>query len=201
MTVPARDDREEIYERAVALYESQNFTDALAILLSLADSEYPPAYYKLAQFEFYHRDRKNALPWLARLEEAAARNDADACFRCFHAYRMGWAQIGIEKDEQIGSDYLRRAAELGHDQAQLMLALEHRSGANGQVKDESLYLHWINKAVEAGNENAVYDLAKFLSDKGRPVPDALMVDLKIVAEDWPNAAKLYDKLTGRTSRN
>ena len=102
--------------------------------------------------------------------------------------------MGCPITDDIGSDYLRRAAELGHTKAQSMLAEEHRSGANGQAKDETLYLYWIDKAVEGGSEDAIYSHAKYLADKGSQVPDVLMADLASIAEQWPNAAKLLEKL-------
>ena len=126
--------------------------------------------------------------------------DAGACFSTFLAYRCGMTMKGIVVNEPIGSRYLLRAAELGHVYAQYTLAQELRSGANGQIKDEAAYLYWIGKAIEAGSEDAVFEHIRFLDKRGRPIPDALMADLDILAKDFPNAAKLRDRLKRRAKR-
>lgn len=99
----------------------------------------------------------------------------------------------------MGSKCLLRAADLGGAYAQYTLAQELRTGANGQVKDELQYLHWITLAIAGGSEDAVYDHAKYLGEKGRSIPDALMADLEVIAQEWPSAAKLRDKLKRRAA--
>ncbi len=188
------DELDAAYDAADRLYDDKKFDDALPILNRLVEVDYPPAYFLMASYEFYHREQADALPWLKKLELAAARDDADACFRCYHAYRMNWAMIGGFETQRIGSDYLRRAAELGHVQAQNMLAEEHRSGANDQEKSESLFLYWVQKAIAGGSEDAVYNYAKWLTDKKRLVPDDLLADLAALAKEYPNAAKLLARI-------
>ena len=187
-------DLDEAFDRAVELDRNKKIEEATAIYRSLARAGYPPAYFKLASLAFYFGEREDALTWLKLLEAAAATGDADACLRCFHAYRMNWALLGSPETQVIGSNYLLRAAELGHTQAQRLLALELRSGANGQVKDEALYLYWITRAIEGGEDSAIYDHVKWLADKKRPIPDGLCAKLAALAERWPNAAKLLARI-------
>ncbi|MFM9943217.1 MAG: hypothetical protein ACKVP7_27430 [Hyphomicrobiaceae bacterium] len=182
------------YEKAAELYYSDKYADALALLEPLATIGYPPAFYIMASYQYNYGDREIAKAWLARLEAAAAKPDAQACFLCHHAFRVGWSGGDFETYERIGSDYLRRAAELGHDHAQFMLAMEHQSGANGQAKDESLFQHWITKAVDAGNEDAIYHYVKYLANKRRPIPPDLIADMEALAKDYPNAAKLLARI-------
>jgi TPR repeat protein len=189
-----------LYDIGESNYNEKRFDEALPILMKLADRHYAPAYFLLASYHFYHAEQKDALPWLKLLEAAAADDDADACLRCYHAYRLNWALIGSPETQDIGSAYLRRAAELGHTVAQRILAHEYRSGANGQVKDQSLYLHWITKAVEGGDDDAVYDHVKWLADRKRPIPGELVAKLTVLAEQWSNAAKLLARISPKSKK-
>jgi TPR repeat protein len=199
MTERTQHDLDEVFDRAVELDRNKKIVEAVALYQSLAQAGYPPAYFKLASLAFYFGDREEALTWIKLLEAAAATGDADACLRCYHAYRLNWALLGSPETQIIGSNYLRRAADLGHSQAQRLLALEFRSGANGQVKDEAHYLYWIDKAIEGGEDSAIYDHVKWLADKKRPIPDDLRLELAALAEKWPNAAKLLARVE-RTHR-
>ena len=193
-TKPTLDDQ---YDRAEKFFREKRFEEATAILRSLAGVGYPPAFYLLGHYEYYHRQQTEALPWLEKLEAAANDGDADACLLCYHAYRRGFALGEFERDGPIGSAYLRRAAEMGNEAAQWLLADEHRSGANGQVKDEQLYLYWVEKAIASGNEDAIYFHAKWLAGKGRAVPESILKALEDVAQDFPKAARLLERLRRR----
>ena len=196
----SREDIEIEFDRAQDLYTKKNHAAALPILQRLADLGYAPAYFKLAQYEFYSGDRQVAQQWLARLEAAGDRGNAHACYLCYLAYRGGWTGQGRVVNNPIGSLYLLRAAELGHTYAQYTLAQELRSGANDQTKSEAGYLHWIEKAITGGSDDAIYDHIKWLDQKGRSIHPSLMADLDVLAQEWPNAAKLRDKLKRRTQR-
>lgn len=187
----------EQFDKAQDLMDAGRTREGLRELMQLVDENFAPAYFELAAHHFYNADRQDVRPWLDKLEAAAAAGDADASLRCFHAYRAGWAQGGFERDGPIGSAYLLRAAELGHGLAQWLLADEHRSGANGQVKDEQFYLYWVEKAIASGNEDAIYFHAKWLAGKGRAVPESLLKALEDVAQDFPKAARLLERLRRR----
>ncbi len=200
MRTPSSEQMDEAFDRAQDFYSERNFAEALAILRPLADVGFSPAFFKLAQYEFYNGDQVDALPWLTKLEAVAASGNARACYHCYLARRGGWTGLGRTVNNPIGSRYVLRAAELGHTHAQYTLAQELRSGANDQTKSEAGYLYWIEKAIEGGSEDAIYDHILWLDKRGRPIHDTLMADLDVIAQEWPNAAKLRDKLKSRAKR-
>lgn len=200
MNDQTRQQLENQYDLAEELYSEEKYEEALTILKPLAEVGFPPAFFKLALYAFYVGNRDETGPWLARLEAAAARGNAHSCYLCYLAYRGGWTGLGRAVNNPIGSRYVLRAAELGHTHAQYTLAQELRSGANDQIKSESGYLYWIEKAIEGGSEDAIYDHIVWLDKHGRPIHETLLADLDVLAEDYPNAAKLREKLKRRAKR-
>lgn len=200
MSAPTTEEKYTELEKAVQLYEAGDREQALIVINRLADSGFPHAYYILARYARYEGRSKEARYWLALLEAAALNDNAQSCFDSFVAYRFGYTgQVSIDNVAK-GSRYLLRAAELGHTYAQYTLAQELRSGANDQTKSESGYLYWIEKAITGGSDDAIYDHIKWLDQKGRDIHPSLMADLDVLAQEWPNAAKLRDKLKRRTPR-
>ena len=185
---------DQAYARARDRYNNGHQENALSIWRQLGESGYEAGYYKLAQHAFLIGNRVDLDFHMRRLEALAARGDPGACFSCFMGYRAGWNGRGFSVDGPIGTNFLRRAAELGSPYAQYTLAQELRSGANGQTKDEAGYLYWIEKAIESGSEEAVYAHITYLDTKGQPIPADLLANLDILAADYPNARKLRDKL-------
>lgn len=182
------------FDDAVANYKQGNVDDALTVFRRLADLHYVDAYTELASHEYSRGNDEGVRPWLAKMEAVAAEGDAVMCFDCYLAYRFGWRQVEFLSRNKIANDYLRRAAELGVPFAQYTLAKEHLSGSNDLIQDERLYLHWIAKAIENRNDDAIYDHVEYLFERGQPVPDDLLAHLSALAREWPNAAKLLAKV-------
>lgn len=194
MNVRSGDRAEAEYQRAKQFENEGQIEEALAIYRKLANAGHASGYFGLGSYARLVSDMEQLAINLTRLEALCAEGNIHACFYCYLGYRSGWGQLGYQQDNTMGSKYLLRAAELGDTYSQYALALEHFGGSNGQVKDESLYIHWIEKAIEGGSEDAVYEHVKFLLDKRRPVPAALISDLEILAKEWPTAAKLLTRV-------
>lgn len=93
---------------------------------------------------------------LKQLQDAVQAKDPKAMLELVPIYRYG--QYGVVKDIEKSIDLLRRAAELGSHEAQYKYARE--LGALPLVDPRQRTARaWLNRAVEAGHEDATYMLA------------------------------------------
>lgn len=87
-------------------------------------------------------------------EETNADNDAAAIFaRALACY----AGSGFLQDKRMAADGFRKAAELGHADAQYRLGRMYAEG-DGLPRDMAQAAHWFRKAAEQGETDAQYRL-------------------------------------------
>ena len=155
------------------LYIQENkLKKAKPLLVKAAEKEYGYAQYLLAMNFFYytHENNKEALHWLERAagndepyalyqlglyysevndlakaikyyQRAAELNNADALLELYYIYGEG---VGVEQDDDKALFYLKKAAELGVQEAIEELAAQALSGEGNMDAKEAEY--WIKKA-------------------------------------------------------
>ena len=86
------------------------------------------------------------------------QEDALTQFNLAKAYLSG---EGVERNLEKGNDFLKKSAEQGNADAQLMLGFFYANGLNGFVHDEKEAIKWISKSAYGGNEKAIAAIAEF----------------------------------------
>src|SRR5438046_2467882 len=94
------------------------------------------------------RDRVN----LERTQTSAAAGDANAIGNLADRY---WRGDGVNRDRSKAVDLYRRAADLGNGAAMLQLGFLHQNGTDLPKGDEQA-ARWFGKAVDSGNESAMF---------------------------------------------
>jgi TPR repeat protein len=91
--------------------------------------------------------------------------------------------LGVERDQAASMTYLKRAADARHPDAASIMGLVYLNGTNGEPKDGGKGLNMLNIAAEAGNVEAMKNLA-VVSKDGIEVPASPLDALKwyIIAE-------------------
>lgn len=110
----------------------------------------------------------------------ADHDNAELPFRMAEMYFRG---TGVEKDEEAGLHWYRRAAERGHIEAQFKL------GAMQVLHGDDAGLGWLRRAASQGNAAAreVLTYARFFSDY--PVADVPLPTLRLRQEAKRGDAK------------
>ncbi|HEV2081246.1 MAG TPA: hypothetical protein VGR32_02220 [Brevundimonas sp.] len=72
------------------------------------------------------------------------------------------AVTALDADDLRGVDTLRRAAELGHAPAQLMMAGLYETGDAGLASDMTQARRWIRRAAEAGDARGMFGYGMYL---------------------------------------
>jgi len=118
------------------------------------------------------------------LSHAAEQGDAESQYKLASCYMQGGA--GVLKDTSKGIEWLRKAAEQGHDRAQVALATLYWDGdVVGKDFDEAL--KWYRKAADKGNAAAEFCLGHcYAEGEG-------------VAKDKEEAVKWYTKSAERAN--
>lgn len=104
---------------------------------------------------------------VAQWRPLADQGNADAQFNLGQAYKLG---RGVPVDLRLAQSWYQKAAQQGHEQAQVNVGLLLYNGGKRQEA-----LPWIRKAVELGDPRAQYILGTELFNGD------------IVAKDWPRA--------------
>jgi tetratricopeptide (TPR) repeat protein len=107
---------------------------------------------------------------VAEWRPLADKGDADAQFNLGQAYKLG---KGVPMDLKVAQSWYQKAAQQGHQQAQVNVGLLlYNSGRRQEA------LPWLRKAVELGDPRAQYILGTELFNGD------------LVAKDWPRAYAL-----------
>jgi cell division septation protein DedD len=104
---------------------------------------------------------------VAQWRPLADQGNADAQFNLGQAYKLG---RGVPVDLKLAQSWYQKAAQQGHEQAQVNVGLLLYNGGKRQEA-----MPWIRKAVELGDPRAQYILGTELFNGD------------IVAKDWPKA--------------
>jgi localization factor PodJL len=72
------------------------------------------------------------------------------------------ALAALDADDQTGVETLRRAAELGHPPAQLMMAGLYETGDAGLASDMTEARRWIRRAAESGDARGMFGYGMYL---------------------------------------
>jgi uncharacterized protein len=127
--------------------------------------------------------QRNYTGAVAQWRPLADRGDADAQFNMGQAYKLG---RGVPQDLKIARSWFEKAAQQGHEKAQVNLGLILFQGGERKAA-----MPWIEKAAGRGDARAQYVLgtAHFNGDfaaKNWPLAYALMT--RSAAQGLPNAA-------------
>jgi hypothetical protein len=107
---------------------------------------------------------------IAQWRPLAEAGNADAQFNMGQAYKLG---RGVPADARLAQSWYQKAAQQGHEQAQVNVGLLLYNGGRRQEA-----LPWIRKAVELGDPRAQYILGTELFNGD------------LVGKDWPRAYAL-----------
>lgn len=186
-------DAERKWGEATDLLRAGDIATAKKLLHESADAGFALAYLDLAREARVEGRRDEVRRCLSSIEELAARNDPTAFIAAYRAYQWRLGDQDTFEQERIANDYLRRGAELGDPFAQWMLA-ENYLGANGLRRDLPSYEFWIQKAIEGGEDEAVYSFAEYYLDNQRILPPPLKERLVKLAARFTAAAKLLSRI-------
>src|SRR4051812_10045835 len=120
---------------------------ASLFLLGAAGAGAAPADVKSGVDRWMRGDYAGAIAQWRPLAEAG---NADAQFNMGQAYKLG---RGVPADPRIAQSWYQKAAQQGHEQAQVNVGLLLYNGGRRQEA-----LPWIRKAVELGDPRAQYIL-------------------------------------------
>jgi TPR repeat protein len=130
------------------------------------------------------------------LREAAEGKDRDARYRLGLLYGAG---RGVEKDDTLGMQWVRRAAEQGQAQAQYFMAAAYSRGLYGLKRDDITAADWLRRSARQGNVDAQYALANAYAD-GRGVaydPNEALGWIQLAAKNnHPQAAQALERIRG-----
>ena len=119
-------------------YTHENNKEALHWLERAAGNDEPYALYQLGLYYSEVNDLAKAIKYYQR---AAELNNADALLELYYIYGEG---VGVEQDDDKALFYLKKAAELGVQEAIEELAAQALSGEGNMDAKEAEY--WIKKA-------------------------------------------------------
>jgi TPR repeat protein len=123
------------------------------------------------------------------LLQAAQAKDRDAQYRLGLLYGAG---RGVEKDEQLGMQWVRKAAGQGQAQAQYFMAAAYSRGLYGLKRDDIAAADWLRRSARQGNVEAQYALANAYAE-GRGVrydPNEALGWIQLAAKNnHPQAAE------------
>ena len=133
------------------------FLAATRRFLSLPDD--PDA--RLAEYAALQQEWRRLF---SKLLKAADPGDPDIWFALGHGYANGW---GTSRDILHSAAWFRRAADAGHAEAMVRLALS--LGRPGSSQDMRAAILWLNRAASKGNASAMVHLG-FAYREGQGVP-------------------------------
>ena len=119
-------------------YKHENNEEALHWLERAANNDEPYALYQLGLYYSEANDLAKAIKYYQR---AAELNNADALLELYYIYGEG---VGVEQDDDKALFFLKKAAELGAQEAIEELAAQALSGEGNMDVKEAEY--WIKKA-------------------------------------------------------
>lgn len=119
-------------------YKHENNKEALHWLERAASNDEPYALYQLGLYYSEANDLAKAIKYYQR---AAELNNADALLELYYIYGEG---VGVEQDDDKALFFLKKAAELGAQEAIEELAAMALSGQGNMDAKEAEY--WIKKA-------------------------------------------------------
>ena len=99
---------------------------------------------------------------VAEFREKALKGDPVAQYDLAWLTILGWA--GVPKDSIKGQALFMQSAELGYDEAQLMIANSHMLGEHTGKIDLPAAASWFHKAAKQGNQVAYFHLANLYQE-------------------------------------
>jgi len=127
-----------------------------------------------------HAFPKDSMHRIAGLRRTVEETDPDKCFDLAIGYAKG---EGVPKNQEIATEYYRKAAEKGHVRAQFNLGVRYANG-RGVDKNETKAAEWYRKAALQGYAAAQFNLG-VLYAKGFGVPQN-----DVLAANWYRKAAI-----------
>jgi|GEM_PF-6192616 len=147
----------DLYDKAVALLDSNKMDAAIPILDSLSTCNFDKA--KSALAELYlegigvPKDEEKAL---ALALEASKNNDPAALYLLYTIYRKG---MSVPKDMEKANSYLIQSCDQGYERAMLAMARACNSGDGFRI-DHPKALSILRNLADKGNAEALLDLGQ-----------------------------------------
>jgi TPR repeat protein len=122
----------------------------------------------MADYQYDQSNTEASLSWVAKVEQAAAAGDYEACIYLSSAYQRGLG-AGTPQERQAKSLLmLERAAEQGYVSCAHALMSNYLYGLNGAPVSKERFAYWAHRASSYGSVSAQEALRKL--------------------QDWPNVA-------------
>ena len=174
-----KDTTEEYYKKGVAIFNQENYAEAVKWFRKAAERGHADAQIRLGECYYYgwgtSLDRIEAAKWFRK---AAERGHADAQYKLGDCYANGQ---GVSQDRAEAAKWLRRAAEQGNASAQYDLAFYYYNGWEVS-KDYAEAAKWWRKAAEQGDGDAQVLLGRCYYEGGYGL-----------SKDYAEAVKWYRK--------
>lgn len=157
-------------------------------------------YYQLGRPQTGFSQRPSASQVASWLRPHVERNQPLAVRSLSYCYRVG--ACGVEKNEALSLELLRKSADLGFAHAQYLLGLEYEHGSV-LAKDSVFAEKWVRSAIENGSTDAMhYKANKYLTQVPKNSEKAIELYLKAAdlgdAEAFNRLGELYRDGTGVT---
>jgi hypothetical protein len=169
----------------IQAYGRQDYARALAEFTPLAEQGNPQAMFNLAVMYMRAQGvQKNEVLAERYLYGAAQKGQPMAQFMWGNFRQAG--EMGGPADVKDAANWLLKAAQQGHAQAQYQIGVMYRTGS-GVEQDTEQSLYWITKAKDNGLTRAQADLARYY-EEGR----GLVRNERLAAKIYAQAAEKGD---------
>lgn len=159
---------EELYDRAIKLFEQGNTGDGYTLLQASAEMGYPQAAFNLGDAIMRGQTLGSHEDAVRYFTAAAKQGHIEAIANLAVCYQTG---RGVKANPVKGFNLLKSASELGDDIAIVNLAQTYLFGV-GIPKNEMKGWKILREAVDKGNVNAI-DLVRKLEKKGVVPPEVI----------------------------
>ena len=143
------------YEHGIGV--SRNYSKALAWYQKAADNGVAEGYYNVGVcYEIGMGDKADPQKAAAYFLQSAEMGFAQGMFKMADIYLVGF---GVQQNDTNSFELLNKAARSGHPAAMNAMGAVYAAGTLGQPMDEKIAVEWFQRAADAGNLEAIKNMA------------------------------------------
>jgi uncharacterized protein len=176
------------FAQALAAYNADDTSLALRLMEECAESDEAAACFLMALWcagkEGMPVDEERSSHWLGVFKELAEQGDLEAQWDLAQNYRFGNL---LRQDSRLANEWLERAANGGHGEAQHHLAWYYETGQHGYPLDKALAESWYQKAFEQEHPETLYLFAVRKFQDGVPTDYAMQLLRKAASMGFEQA--------------
>lgn len=145
------------YNHAILLFAQQEYSEALAAFLALANNGYAPAQFRLGLMYLNGlataSDPLEAVRWFSK---AADQGHLGGQYSLSKMYLSG---VGVKRNPELGFKWLLLCAEQGFAPAQYQVALMYANGQGTELNNDQA-VHWFKRAGLQKHRKALLSLSQ-----------------------------------------